>query len=94
MAAISCWEIAMLVARRRLAFDIDVLDWLDMALGLPEMRLAELTASVAVLSTRLAGLEKFDPADCLIAATAQSLGCPVVTRDERLRELKVIKTLW
>lgn len=94
VAAISCWEVAMLVAKKRLAFNIDVQAWLDMALALPEMRLAELTSAIAVLSTRLVGFENFDPSDCLIAATALSLGCPLVTRDEKLRDFPLLKTIW
>jgi PIN domain nuclease of toxin-antitoxin system len=35
-----------------------------------------------------------DPADRLIAATAQLLGAKLVTADDRLRAAKVVDTLW
>lgn len=84
----------MLVAKKRLAFNMDVQAWLEMALTLPEIRLAGLSPAIAVLSTRLVGLENFDPSDCLIVATALSLGCPLVTRDEKLMRCSLVKTIW
>lgn len=38
--------------------------------------------------------ENLDIHDRVIAATALMYQCPLITRDERLRELRVIETIW
>jgi len=83
VAAISASEIAMLVAKDRLALDRDVGEWLDTALRLPGLRLAALDPLVAVDSTRLPGDVHGDPADRLIIATARRHAA-VLTTDDRL----------
>ena len=83
VAAISTWEIAMLVAKGRLALDRDVGEWLTAALGLPGLRLASLDPQVAVDSTRLPGAVQGDPADRLIVATARRHTATLIT-DDRL----------
>jgi PIN domain nuclease of toxin-antitoxin system len=35
-----------------------------------------------------------DPADRLIAATAMAEGAALVTADERIRQAKVVQTIW
>lgn len=83
VAAVSAWEIAMLVAKDRLALDRDVGEWLDTALRLPGLRLAALDPLVAVDSTRLPGEVHGDPADRLIIATARRHAAVLIT-DDRL----------
>ena len=83
VAAVSAWEIAMLVAKDRLALDRDVGEWLDTALRLPGLRLASLDPLVAVDSTRLPGDVHGDPADRLIIATARRHAAVLIT-DDRL----------
>lgn len=92
--AISAWELAMLVAKGRLALDRDVELWINQALDFPKIRLEPLTASIAVRSTRLPGEVPADPADRLIAATALEHGAPLVTRDERLQAYHPLRTVW
>jgi PIN domain nuclease of toxin-antitoxin system len=87
VAAISAWEIGMLVARGRLALDRDVGEWLDQVLALPGLSLAALSPAIAVASTRLPGdLGELpaDPADRMIVATARQLGARLVTADQAL----------
>jgi len=83
VAAVSAWEIAMLVAKDRLALDRDVGEWLDTALRLPGLRLAALDPLVAVDSTRLPGEVHGDSADRLIIATARRHAAVLIT-DDRL----------
>jgi PIN domain nuclease of toxin-antitoxin system len=53
-----------------------------------------MTPEIAALAVRLpAGFPK-DPADRLIAATAIVEGVPLVTADERIRQTKVVQTIW
>ena len=83
-SAISAWEIAMLVSKRRLALDRDVLAWLDAARRLPGVRMAPLSVDVSVDSTRLPGDLHGDPADRLIVATARRADATLVTADRAL----------
>ena len=81
--AISCWEVAMLVAKRRLSLDRPIRAWLDAALALPNVRLIPLTPSIAVTSTTL-DLHG-NPADRIIAATAFEYRCPLGSHEGLLR---------
>ena len=63
VAAISTWEVAMLVANGRLALDREVGEWLSAAMRLPGLRLAALDPLVAVDCTPLPGDVHGDPAD-------------------------------
>lgn len=85
VSAISCWEIAMLVAHRRLILPISCLDWLNRALTARGMRLLEVTPQIAVESVNLPGNFHRDPCDQIIVATARVLNCPLVTLDGRIR---------
>jgi PIN domain nuclease of toxin-antitoxin system len=84
VSAITPWEIGMLVAKGRLVLDRDIMDWLQAALSLPGIRLAQLEPALAVASTRLPGELHGDPADRLIVATARHLGATLVTADAAL----------
>lgn len=84
VSAITPWEIAMLVAKRRLTLARDVQEWVDEALRQPGVALAPLDPAIAVASTRLPGTIHGDPADRLIVATARHLETLLITADERL----------
>ncbi|MEE6161748.1 type II toxin-antitoxin system VapC family toxin [Cylindrospermopsis raciborskii DSH] len=70
IAAISCWELAMLVAKNRIGLSMDVQIWINLALQHPKIQLLALTPEIAVLSTRLPGNFHGDPADRLIVASS------------------------
>jgi PIN domain nuclease of toxin-antitoxin system len=84
VSAISCWEIAKLVERERLALPLPVEDWLASALGYPGVALVPISPRIAVESTQLPGTFHNDPADQLIVATARVLGCPLMTADHKI----------
>jgi PIN domain nuclease of toxin-antitoxin system len=95
VCAISCWEVAMLVAKERLRLDRDTLVFLRQALALPRVRLIPLTPEAAVTAARLGtGPLAGDPADCMIAATALGNRASVVTKDARLRRWRELQTIW
>lgn len=94
VCAISCWEVAMLVARRRLELDRDVLLWIRQALAVPRAMLLPLTSDVCVASVQLAQKSPADPADRMIAASALEHHAPIVTKDSRLRSMPQIETVW
>ena len=94
VSVISCWEIAMLVAKQRLAFNMDVQDWVNQASKYPGIRLIGLDAEVAVLSTRLPGNFHGDPADRMIVATCMKHNVPLISKDKTIRSWGQIKVIW
>ena len=84
VSAISCWEMAKLVANGRLGLTIPVEAWIRTALQ-PPMKLLALTPEVAVESTRLPGDFHRDPADQIIVATARLLHCRLMTLDAQIQ---------
>ncbi|MCK4803683.1 MAG: type II toxin-antitoxin system VapC family toxin [Spirochaetes bacterium] len=94
VSVISCWEIAMLVVKQRLAFNMDVQDWVNQASKYPRIRLIGLDAEVAVLSTRLPGNFHGDPADRMIVATCMKHNVPLISKDKMIRSWGQIKVIW
>lgn len=81
VSPISVWEVAMLVAKGRLALRRDVRSWVSEAIGMEGLRLAALTADVALDGGLLPGTARGDPADRLLIATARGLDATLITRD-------------
>lgn len=81
VSAISAWEVGMLEAKGRIAFDQECVAWVKDAFSAPGIRLAPLEPDIAVASTRLPGDFHGDPADRIIVATARAHACPLVTAD-------------
>lgn len=94
VSAISTWELSMLVACDRLELDRDVLLWTQQALAQPRAVLFPLTPEIAVRSTRLEGGFHGDPADRMIVATCLHYSARLVTRDERMRRYRPLRTVW
>ena len=94
VSAISVWEVAMLVAKRRIQLDRPVEQWVDIALALPGIQLAPLEPAIAVRSTKLPGEFHPDPADRIIVATALENGVPIITPDDRIRSYPHVQSDW
>ena len=94
VCAISLWEVAMLVAKRRLEFDRDPLVWLKQALALPRIELLPLSPEGAIEATRLPAVFQGDPADRIIVATTIRHRARLVTRDARIRRFEDVTTVW
>ena len=94
VSAISVWEVAMLVAKRRIQLDRPVERWVDIALALPGIQLVPLEPAIAVRSTKLPGEFHPDPADRIIVATALENSVPILTPDERIRSYPHVQTVW
>jgi PIN domain nuclease of toxin-antitoxin system len=91
VSVISCWEVAMLVAKKRLALSVSATDWVRQALPYPGIRQLRLTPNIAVASTELPGDFHPDPADRIIVATARAHDVPVMTNDDRIRNYGHVK---
>jgi len=94
IAAITCWEIAMLVAKQRLTLDREVGLWLSQALSASNTRLLPLEPDIAVLSSQLPGKFHGDPADRMIVATALHNSAPLVTKDDRIHAWGGCNAVW
>ena len=87
VSAISFWEVAMLVSKRRIRMDMDLSIWRD---DLLEQGVIELPVT-GEIGIKAAGLESFhgDPADRLITATALQHSLTLLTADEKLLSCKL-----
>ena len=92
--AICCLEIATLVSRGRISLDRPALEWMQDALGGRRIDLLPLTPAVAVKAADLPSNFPGDPADRIITATAILESAVLVTRDDRIRESPLVRTLW
>lgn len=93
VSSISAWEVAVLVKKKRLKLDRPVEDWIALVEAIPALKFLAVDNAIAVRSVGLEGLHD-DPADRIIAATAMTLGCALVTKDKRLRGYEPLKTVW
>lgn len=83
VSPITAWEVAGLVSRNRLTLRRDPKAWFAELLA-GGFELAPMTPDVLIDSWSLPRSPLRDPADRILAATARSLGCPIVTRDRLL----------
>ena len=89
------WEVAMLVRKGRLRLGSDATSaraWADQLCAIPRVEPIALTVGVALLADSLK--MHADPADRFIVASAVDRGCPLVTRDELIRPLGLVETIW
>lgn len=94
VSSISLWEIAMLVSRKRLAFTIDVGDWIASVEALPFLAFVPVDNRIAVRAVDLQDFPHRDPADRMIVATALRLGATLITADTRLRRYARLECVW
>jgi PIN domain nuclease of toxin-antitoxin system len=83
VSAISLWEIATLIRRRRIALDQPLREWSRIAFGSPGLRLLPVDEAIAIDAGELQGI-RGDPGDRIIIATARRLGCPLMTADQAI----------
>ena len=94
ISSISTWEVALLVAKKRLRLTLSVTDWIAKSESLPFIKFVPVTNSIAVKSVNLPLPLHPDPADRIIIATALALGVALVTKDEKLLGYAHIKAIW
>jgi PIN domain nuclease of toxin-antitoxin system len=92
VAAITLWEIAWLAHHQRIVVVGSVESFVRETVA--RVILRPVTVEVAVLAARLPESFPRDPADRLIAATAMVEGMTLVTADARIRQSKLLETVW
>lgn len=94
VSSMSAWEVAMLVAKGRLALSMDIGAWLSVVSQIEEVRFVPVDNEIAVKSVELPGEFHNDPADRIIVATARKLAAPLVTADDKIRNYPHVRTIW
>jgi PIN domain nuclease of toxin-antitoxin system len=94
VSAISCLEVATLVAKGRISLDRDTLPWLEQALALPKVEFLPLTPPIAVKATQLGKDFPGDPADRIIVATSILESAALITKDSRIHDCESVNTIW
>lgn len=94
VSAISAWEVAVLIAKGRLALTMDIDDWLATVASIEGVRFVAVEAELAVQSVRLPGAFHADPADRMIVALARHHSAPLLTADSRIQAYPHVKTVW
>ena len=92
IAAISLWELAMLLSRGR----IQAYGTIDASVRLltEGVVIKPISPEITAIAVQFPPDFPQDPADRLIAATAKSEGLALVTRDEKLRVSPLLHTIW
>jgi PIN domain nuclease of toxin-antitoxin system len=94
VSSISVFEIATAVRRGRLDLGMPLRQWFTDLGSLPELSLQPVTDDIALAAAGFDRGVPGDPADRIIAATALSLAAVLVTKDDRLRRIPQLNTLW
>ena len=84
ISPITAWEIATLVAKKRILLTLRPEVWFSKLCELPGITLVDMPPSVLIASTSLPGKTPADPADRILIATAREFDYTLVTRDRLL----------
>ena len=94
IASITLWEIALLIDAGRIFAHGSTETFLKQISQRPRMFVLDLTAEIAALAFQFPPEFPKDPADRIIAATARTHGLTLVTKDQRLRDSALLRTVW
>lgn len=94
ISSISAWEVALLVARKRLELSMEVSDWVSKSERLSFVRFVPVDNTIAIRSINLPEPFHRDPADRIIIATALSEGARLVTKDDKILNYPHVQTIW
>src|ERR1051325_9335967 len=92
IAAVTCWELALLCARRRIAFTCTIASYVAKLAS--RTTILPLTPEIAAVGAELDREFPKDPADRLITATALVHGIPLITKDSSIRQSRAVPTIW
>ena len=94
VASITLLEAAALFARGRVRSAGTVSQAVSELLDATGVLVCEITPEIAAAAAQFGTGVPADPADRLIIATALERSAPLVTRDERIRNSGVCRTVW
>ncbi|HJZ05491.1 twitching motility protein PilT [Candidatus Amesbacteria bacterium RIFCSPHIGHO2_01_FULL_48_32] len=94
VSAISAWELALLVKKKRVVIEMSMEDWVRELTELEFVKVIPVDAETAVESVNLPGEFHKDPADRIIVATARRLGAKLVTKDKKILGYDHVQAVW
>lgn len=94
LSMISIWEMAKKVEKGQIALDRPLDEWIEDALSMEGLQVADMTRPILLDSCRLPLPFHGDPADQIIVATSRSLSATLITKDARLRDYAHVRTVW
>jgi len=83
VADISWFELAWLARHERIVVSVPLAAWLRQLAA--QVRTVPVSPAIATRAVELPSSFPGDPADRLIYATAIELGCPLISKDQRIR---------
>ena len=87
------WEIATLQSLGRIRLHLSLPKWFEQALRTPYLERIRISPAIAAEVAALPDSLHRDPADRVLIATARVLEVPLLTRDRRILESKLVATL-
>ncbi len=96
IASVSLFELAQLFRSRRIrgAGSLAVVSAVESVMSAARPTVFDITAEIASTATEFPLEFSRDPMDRLIAATARVYGFPLVTKDQRMQDSPLIRTIW
>jgi PIN domain nuclease of toxin-antitoxin system len=92
ISAITLWELAWLATHDRLKITGTVDAFVEQVVS--RTAILPISVKIAVLANQLPANYPGNPCDRLIGATALADGIALITKDNRIRACKQIKTIW
>jgi len=93
VSAISVWELFMLVKKGRIKLEAGASAFVSATHRDSRFRIEPVDEIVSRRSVELPDLHP-DPVDRIILATAGELGCPLISKDSRLRDYDLVSVIW
>jgi PIN domain nuclease of toxin-antitoxin system len=91
VSPITAWELAIAVSKKNNApnlGDVPVKDWYRAAIAQIGAKVVPINAGIALRSAEMiAQTSHKDPGDCYLISTAKYKNVPLVTRDEKIRNI-------
>lgn len=84
ISAISIWEMAMLVSKKKITLNTSCQAWVNKSLSLPGVSLIPLSPEISIESCNLPGNFHGDPADRILVASARIENLCLISRDKKL----------
>lgn len=92
VATITLWELAWLAENGRIQISASVESFVRETVA--RVILKPMTSETAAFAVRLPAAFPKDPADRVITSTAMIEGAPLITADARIRQAKIVETIW